>query len=104
MRRSLEALVLQPQIHAVSAGRVVAAAGTGLVSAAPAGPVQDLVRFVVLVPDEADDEVADLGEGKLGQLASQVPGPPFSPLVAARVTVRKACAQQARVMCRYQAS
>ena len=39
-----------------------------------------------------------------GQLAAQVRDPPFSPAVAARVAVRKACARQARVMCRYQAS
>src|SRR3954468_18610278 len=56
------------------------------------------------VPDQAGDQVADLGNRELGQLATQVGGPFFSPCVAARVTVRKACARQARVMCRYQAS
>ena len=66
----------------------MAAAGACLVSATPVRPVQDLARVVVVVPDQAGDEVADLGNRELAQLAVQVGEPPFSPLVAARVTVR----------------
>jgi hypothetical protein len=71
----------------LSAG-VVAAAGAGLVSATPVRPVQDLARMLIEVPDQAGDQVANLGDRELGQLAAQVGDPLFSPLMAARVTVR----------------
>jgi hypothetical protein len=50
--------------------------------------VQDLVRVGGAVPDQADDQMADLGDGQLGQLAVQIADPFFSPWAAARVTVR----------------
>jgi hypothetical protein len=66
----------------------MAAAGAGLVSAAPVRPVQDLVRVAVEMPDQVCDEVADLGDRELDQLAVEIADPLFSPSVAARVTVR----------------
>ena len=66
----------------------MAAAGAGLVSAAPVRPVQDLVRVAVEMPDQVGDEVADLGDRELDQLAVEIADPLFSPSVAARVTVR----------------
>jgi hypothetical protein len=50
--------------------------------------VQELIRVGVEVPDQVGDEVADLGNRELGQLATEIGEPLFSPLVAARVTVR----------------
>jgi hypothetical protein len=50
--------------------------------------VQDSVWVAVEVPDQAGDEVADFGDGQLGQLAAERRDPLFSPLAAARVTVR----------------
>jgi hypothetical protein len=50
--------------------------------------VQDSVWLAVAVPDQAGDQAADLGDRQFGQLAAQIGNPPFSPLVAARVTVR----------------
>jgi hypothetical protein len=50
--------------------------------------VQDLVRVAVEMPDQVGDEVADLGDRELDQLAVEIADPLFSPSVAARVTVR----------------
>jgi hypothetical protein len=50
--------------------------------------VQDLARMLIEVPDQAGDQVANLGDRELGQLAAQIGDPLFSPLMAARVTVR----------------
>src|SRR3954451_6388400 len=88
-RRHLQRLlVLQPHLESACTGRVVAAAGAGLMSAAPACPMQHLVGVVVGGPDQADDEVTDLRDGELGQLAVQVWARAFGSLAAARVTVR----------------
>jgi hypothetical protein len=43
---------------------------------------------MVMAPDQAGDEVPDLRDRELGQLATEIGDPLFSPLVAARVTVR----------------
>jgi hypothetical protein len=46
------------------------------------------MRVAVEMPGQTGDEVADLGDREFDQLAAQVGDPPFSPLMAARVTVR----------------
>lgn len=76
--------------------------GAGLVSASPSGPGQDVVWVVVAGPDEAGEQASEFGDGEWDQLAGRVWHPPFAALV--RVTVRKAWASIASVMCRYQAS
>lgn len=81
----------------------MASSGACLVSPAPAGPGQYVVVAVGVVPDEAGEQAADFGDGERDQLAGRCRCPPFAP-AAARVTVRKAWASIARVMCRYQLS
>ena len=80
----------------------MAVSGSGLVASSPAGPAQDGVYVGLVVPDEVGEQPADLGDGERDQVCRWPGrGPPFS-VVAARVTVRKAWANMARVMWRYQ--
>ena len=75
-----------------------------MVASSPAGPVQDGVDFGWLVPDEVGEQPADLGDGEGDQVFGWPGrGPPFL-VAAAWVTVRKAWANMARVMWRYQLS
>ncbi len=56
-----------------------------------------------MVPDQLAQESADLRDGERDEVLVGFCCPPF-PALAARVTVRKACANIARVICRYQPS
>ncbi len=53
-----------------------------------------------MVPDEVGEQAADLGHGEWDQVLDGV-GSPLFPPASAVVTVRKAWASMARVMCRY---
>ena len=55
------------------------------------------------MPDEVGEEASDLGHGERDQLFDRA-GCPFFALASAVVTVRKAWASMARVMCLYQLS
>jgi hypothetical protein len=60
-----------------------------------------------MIQTGGDQQPADLGhrEGEQAELAGQTAASPFAPSPGAawvRVTIRKAWANKARVMCRYQ--
>ncbi len=75
-----------------------------MVASSPAGLAQDGLDLGLVVPDEVGEQPADLGDGERDQVLDWPgQGPPFS-VVAARVTVKKAWANMARVMWRYQLS
>ena len=81
----------------------MAASGAGLVASSPMGPVQDRGDLARLVPDQAGEEAADLGNGERDQLVDRTGIPLLAPAWAV-VMVRKAWASMARVMWRYQLS
>ena len=84
----------------MSVGSVVMLPGAVLVFTAPAGTVQDDLRLRWCGPDQQDEQVPDLGQAQPDELAV---ASGVAPLFAARarVTVRKAWASIAKVMCRY---
>ncbi len=81
----------------------MASSGAGLVSTSPVGPAEDGGDLGRLVPDELGEQTSDLGHGERDQLLDRA-AIPFFPPASAVVTVRKAWASMARVMCRYQLS
>lgn len=83
----------------MAAATVVAEAGSVLVAAAPAGPVQDVSGFVSDGVDDLGKQAADFVHAQSYQVAIVSPSSP----VVTRSAVRWAAAAMARVMCRYQA-
>ena len=84
----------------MSVGSVVMLPGAVLVFTAPAGTVQDDLRLRWCGPDQQDEQVPDLGQAQRDQFTTAGAAPLFA-AARARVTVRKAWASIARVMCRY---
>ncbi len=84
----------------MSARSVVVLLGAVLVFAAPAGSLQHGLRGGRCGPDQQHEQVPDLGQAQRDQLATGGV-PPLFAAARARVTVRKAWASIAKVMCRY---
>src|SRR3954463_895699 len=87
--RSLQrlGLVLQRQLwRCLSAGSVVSAAGLGLASSAPEGPVGGGVEVGSRSADEGVEQPSQFGHGQRDELAGSGCGPPFS--AVARVADR----------------
>ena len=85
----------------MSVRSVVVFSGAVLVFAAPMGSLQHDLRCRWCGPDQQHEQVPDLGQAQRNEL---VAAPGVTPLFAAaraRVTVRKAWASIAKVMCRY---
>src|SRR3954453_19792153 len=80
-------LVLQRQLwRCLSAGSVVSAAGLGLASSPPPGPVGGGVEVGSRGADEGVEQPSQLGHGQRDELAGSGCGPPFS--AVARVADR----------------
>lgn len=82
-------------------GFVVVLLGPVLVFAAPPGSLQDHLGRRRSGPDQQDEQVPDLGQAQRDELATASGVAPLFAAARARVTVRKAWASIAKVMCRY---
>ena len=87
------------RLLAVRNGIVGRGLGVGVASV----PVKDGDNVGLSVPDEPGEQTSDLGHGERDQLLDWTASP-LCPPASAVVTVRKACASIASVMCRYQLS
>ena len=78
--------------------------GRGLGVGAAVRPVQDGVGVWSMLPDQGGEQPPDLGHGQWDQFLGGGVGTPLFAPASAVVTVRKACASIAKVMCLYQES